>query len=55
MSNTKSPRIEIIDALRGFALAEILICKMAKQYLWIEEKKAYALSFISKMDPFEKF
>ncbi len=33
MSSTKSPRIEIIDALRGFALAGILICHMVEQYI----------------------
>jgi len=33
MSLTKAPRIEIIDALRGFALAGILICHMVEQYL----------------------
>lgn len=33
MSSTKSSRIEIIDALRGFALAGILICHMVEQYI----------------------
>lgn len=33
MAATKSPRIEIIDALRGFALAGILICHMVEQYI----------------------
>ncbi|WP_299766494.1 DUF418 domain-containing protein [uncultured Dokdonia sp.] len=33
MSSSKLPRIEIIDALRGFALAGILICHMVEQYL----------------------
>lgn len=33
MSTTKAPRIEIIDSLRGFALAGILICHMVEQYL----------------------
>ncbi len=33
MSSTKSPRIEIIDALRGLALAGILICHMVEQYI----------------------
>lgn len=33
MSSLKSPRIEIIDALRGFALAGILICHMVEQYI----------------------
>lgn len=33
MSSTKSPRIEIIDALRGMALAGILICHMVEQYI----------------------
>lgn len=33
MSSSKSPRIEIIDALRGFALAGILICHMVEQYI----------------------
>lgn len=33
MSSAKSPRIEIIDALRGIALAGILICHMVEQYL----------------------
>jgi len=30
---TKPPRIEIIDALRGFALAGICICHMVEQYI----------------------
>mgnify|MGYP003650444231 FL=1 len=33
MSSSKSTRIEIIDALRGFALAGILICHMVEQYI----------------------
>lgn len=33
MSTIKSPRIEIIDALRGIALAGILICHMVEQYI----------------------
>lgn len=33
MAATKSHRIEIIDALRGFALAGILICHMVEQYI----------------------
>lgn len=33
MSNTQASRIEIIDALRGFALAGILICHLVEQYL----------------------
>ena len=33
MSVTKSPRIEIIDALRGIALAGILICHMVENYI----------------------
>ncbi len=33
MSSSKSPRIEIIAALRGFALAGILICHMVEQYI----------------------
>jgi len=33
MSLTKSTRIEIIDALRGIALAGILICHMVEQYI----------------------
>ncbi len=33
MSTTKSPRIEIIDALRGIALAGILICHMVENYI----------------------
>lgn len=33
MSATKSPRIEIIDSLRGFALAGILICHLVEQYI----------------------
>lgn len=33
MSSSKPPRIEIIDALRGFALAGIFICHMTEQYV----------------------
>ncbi|WP_273566761.1 DUF418 domain-containing protein [Maribacter halichondriae] len=33
MSKTATERIEIIDALRGFALAGILICHMVEQYI----------------------
>lgn len=33
MPSSKSSRIEIIDALRGFALAGILICHMVEQYI----------------------
>lgn len=44
-----------MDALRGFALAEILINKMAEQYRWFKENNTYALSFICKEDPIEKF
>ena len=33
MTTTTSSRIEIIDALRGFALAGILICHMVEQYI----------------------
>ena len=33
MSKTTSPRIESIDALRGIALAGILICHMIEQYI----------------------
>ena len=33
MSTTTNERIEIIDALRGFALAGILICHMVEQYI----------------------
>lgn len=33
MTTQKPPRIEIIDALRGFALAGILICHMVEQYV----------------------
>lgn len=33
MSSSKSSRIQIIDALRGFALAGILICHMVEQYI----------------------
>jgi len=33
MSSSKLPRIEIIDALRGFALAGILICHIVEQYI----------------------
>ncbi len=33
MSTVKPPRIEIIDALRGFALAGICICHIVEQYI----------------------
>lgn len=33
ISFKKSPRIEVIDALRGFALAGIFICHMTEQYV----------------------
>lgn len=41
MSATKSPRIEIIDALRGFALAGILICHMVEQYIGARAPMSY--------------
>ncbi len=42
MSSSKSPRIEIIDALRGFALAGILICHMVEQYLGAGAPQSHA-------------
>ena len=42
MSSSKSPRIEIIDALRGFALAGIFICHLVEQYLGAGAPESHA-------------
>ncbi|MFC4634507.1 DUF418 domain-containing protein [Dokdonia ponticola] len=42
MTTSTSPRIEIIDALRGFALAGILICHLVEQYLGAGAPQSHA-------------
>jgi len=42
MSLSKKPRIEIIDALRGFALAGIFICHIVEQYIGAGSPEAHS-------------
>lgn len=42
MSSSKTQRIEIIDALRGFALAGIFICHMVEQYIGAGAPQSHA-------------